>query len=328
MLFSSITDVYQPLIIPVAFALDAMAGDPRRLPHPIRWMGRAIEICEPRFRRLFRNERLAGTLFALSLILGCWGATALATTAARKINPLPGAALEAVLIFFALSTRSLRDAGMEIYRLLVKADVERARRKLAMIVGRDVAHYNADDIARAAVETVAENFVDGVLSPLFFAMLGGAPLAMAYKMVNTLDSMVGYKNQRYRRFGWAAARIDDAANFVPARLSVIVISLSARLLNADAGRRAMTTAINEGAHHSSPNAGYPEAAFAGAMAVRLNGPNFYGGVLIDIPYVGAAYGPVRLHHVRHACELMCLAALASLLICWLVSMLTVAGGTG
>jgi adenosylcobinamide-phosphate synthase len=254
---------------------------------------------------------LARALFALSLILGCWSVTALATTTARNHHPLLGFGLEVLLIFFALSARSLRDAGMTIHRLLVNDDVDRARREIALIVGRDVDHYGADDIARAAVETVAENFVDGVLSPL----------AMAYKMVNTLDSMVGYKNERYRRFGWAAARIGDAANFVPARLSVIVISLAAWLLNAQAGGRALTTAIREGAHHSSPNAGFPEAAFAGALAVKLNCPNLYGGVLVDKPHIGAAFGPVRRDHVRSACQLMVLASLMSLLICGTLSVI-------
>lgn len=318
---ASLSDAFPFLAIPAAFALDAVLGDPHRLPHPIRWMGRAIEISEPFLRKCIKNERLAGTLFALSLILGCWAVTALATTAANKIHPLLGFGLEVVLIFFALSARSLRDAGMTIHRLLVNDDVDRARREIALIVGRDVDHYGADDIARAAVETVAENFVDGVLSPLVFAMLGGAPLAMAYKMVNTLDSMVGYKTERYRRFGWASARIDDAANFVPARLSVIVISLSACLLRIAAGGRALATALREGSHHSSPNAGFPEAAFAGALAVKLNGPNLYGGVLVDKPYIGEAFGPVRADHIRYACELMFLAAIVSLLICSTVSIL-------
>ena len=195
MTYASLSDAFPLLMIPAAFALDTVLGDPRWLPHPIRWMGRAIEICEPFFRKRIRNERLAGALFALSLILGCWSVTALATTTARNLHPLLGFGLEVLLIFFALSARSLREAGMTIHRLLVNDDVDQACREIALIVGRDVDHYGAEDIARAAVETVAENFVDGVLSPLFFALLGGAPLAMAYKMVNTLDSMGGLQKR-------------------------------------------------------------------------------------------------------------------------------------
>ncbi len=316
MALSSFIDACQVFVIPAAFALDAVAGDPRWLPHPIRWMGRCIERCEPYFRNIFKNERLAGALFALTLIFGCWGATALAIAAAHKTNPLLGFSLQVVLVFFALSVRSLSDAGMFIHRLLKFAEVDQARRELSMIVGRDVDHYDTDDIARAAVETVAENFVDGVLSPLFFAALGGAPLAMAYKMVNTLDSMIGYKNERYRRFGWAAARIDDAVNFVPARLSLLIISLSARLLNANSAKRAITTAIQEGSHHSSPNAGYPEAAFAGALAVKLNGPNYYGGDLVKKPYIGIRFGTAKVGHIEKACQLMQFSALIAALFAW------------
>ena len=166
----------------------------------------------------------------------------------------------------------------------------------------------------------AENFVDGVLSPLCFAAIGGAPLAMAYKMINTLDSMVGYKNVRYHQFGWAAARIDDLANFIPARLSVPIISLAVRILAAHNAKRALSTAIKEGAQHGSPNAGYPEAAFAGALAIKLNGPNTYGGVLVDKPYIGVAFGDVTVQHIPKACVLMMLSAVISTALAWLVSL--------
>ena len=303
-------------LIPAAFALDAVLGDPRWLPHPVRWMGRAIEICESIFRRYLKNQYLAGGLFALSLILACWGLTAAALQAARMLHPAAGLGLEVVLIFFCLSARSLFDAGMEIHRLLRQERVDTARSRLSWIVGRDVDRYGADDISRATVETVAENFVDGVLSPLCFAAVGGAPLAMAYKMVNTLDSMVGYKNERYARFGWAAARLDDLANFIPARLAVGIISLAAKLLAGKTGRQALATGIKEGARHSSPNAGYPEAAFAGALAVRLGGPNYYGGVLVEKPYIGVAFGRVRQHHIQKACALMMFAALIASFLAW------------
>lgn len=286
------------------------------LPHPIRWMGRSIEICEPFFRRFMKNEFLAGTFFALFLIAGTWGAALLSVRLACRIQPLLGFGLEVVLIFFCISARSLSHAGMDIHRLLKKGWVDAARSNVAMIVGRDVQSYKADDIARATVETVAENFVDGVLSPLFFAALGGAPMALAYKMVNTLDSMVGYRNQCYLRFGRAAARIDDVANFIPARLSVIIIALAARILALHRGGRALITAVREGSHHSSPNAGYPEAAFAGALAVRLNGPNTYSGVLVEKPYIGVAFGEVKVHHIQKACELMMLAAFIAMALAW------------
>jgi adenosylcobinamide-phosphate synthase len=309
-------DAIQSLIVPTAMALDALVGDPRNLPHPIRWMGLCIENFEPRFRRLVNNEYIAGILFALALIIGCWALVMLSTHVAYSLHSLVGGLLEVVLVFYSLSARSLYDAAMEIFHRLQKGRTAAARQKLSLIVGRDVDRYETADIARASVETVAENFVDGVLSPLFFAVIGGAPLAMAYKMINTLDSMVGYKNGRYRRFGWAAARIDDLANFIPARLSILVIFLVSRALDTGRGRRALTTAVSEGANHSSPNAGYPEAAFAGALCVKLNGPNLYGGVLIDKPYIGVDFGSVRIDHIRRACELMILAAGLSGFIAW------------
>jgi adenosylcobinamide-phosphate synthase len=313
-------DLLPWLALPAAFALDAVLGDPRALPHPVRWMGRAIEKAEPFFRTRLPSERLAGLAFALSLILGCWGLAALTVRLAYQIHGLCGFAVETLLLFYCLSARSLAQAGMEIHALLTAGEVDRARSQVAMIVGRDVERYQADDIARATVETVAENVVDGVLSPLFFAAIGGAPLAIAYKMINTLDSMVGYKNPRYLLFGRAAARIDDVANFLPSRLSVLVIALAARLMTGLASRRALSTAWHEGSHHASPNAGYPEAAFAGALGVRLNGPNFYHGVLVDKPFIGKALGTVGVHHIKLACRLMTLTSLLGCLMAWLGSM--------
>lgn len=307
-------------VIPAAMALDAALGDPRWLPHPIRWMGRCIELFESPARRWIKPVRLAGTVFALALVLGCWMLSAALVQAAHGVHPLIGAVLDTVLIFYSISARSLHDAAMEIHDLLGDGRVDSARSRLDWIVGRDVAHYTSADIARAAVETVAENFADGVVSPLFFAAIGGAPLALTYKMINTLDSMVGYKNIRYHRFGWAAARMDDLVNWIPARLAVVFICLAARLLAAGRGRRSLHTAVAEGAHHSSPNAGYPEAAFAGALAVRLNGPNYYGGVRVEKPYIGVVFGRVRFHHMRMACELMGLASVLAGAAAWMTTL--------
>lgn len=309
------------LALPAAFALDAVVGDPRSLPHPVRWMGRAIERAEPFFRRRIKNQKLAGLLFAGSLIFGCWALSALTIGLAYRLHGLLGFTVETIQLFYCLSARSLAQAGREIHQLLIAGEVDKARSQVAMIVGRDVERYQAEDIARATVETVAENVVDGVLSPLFFAVLGGAPLAMAYKMVNTLDSMVGYKNPRYLLFGRAAARIDDVANFLPARLAVPLIGLAARMVSGLSARRALTTAWFEGTHHSSPNAGYPEAAFAGALGVRLNGPNFYHGILVEKPYIGVGLGNVGVDHIKQACRLMTLTAFLGCLCGWLLSLI-------
>nr|WP_321466130.1 adenosylcobinamide-phosphate synthase CbiB [uncultured Desulfobulbus sp.] len=305
------------LAMPAAFALDSLLGDPRWLPHPIRWMGRAIEVAEPLFRRWFRNELLAGALFALSLILGCWALSFLLVSLAYRVHGLLGFLCETVLLFYCFSAKSLAQAAREIYDSLRAGQVDTARSQVAMIVGRDVERYQADDIARATVETVAENAVDGVISPLFFAALGGVPLALAYKMVNTLDSMVGYKNPRYLLFGRVAARIDDLANMVPARLSVVLIALAAGLVQHTSSRSALSCAWKEGKNHASPNAGYPEAAFAGGLGVQMGGPNYYHGKLVEKPYIGRGLGQVTLEHIPRACRLMRLSSLFACLLAWL-----------
>ena len=302
-------------ILPAAFALDIMLGDPRYLPHPVRWMGKTIERLEPPFRRIHFNLTFCGALYAVVLILGTWLLTFLVLAAAHRVHPFLKTLLDIILIYYCISIRSLDDAAMEVEQCLVQKKAQAARKKVAMIVGRDIDNYKEDGLARATVETVAENLVDGVTAPLFFAAIGGAPLAMAYKMANTLDSMVGYKNQTYQQFGKAAARIDDVLNYIPARLTVPVIALAAQILSGR-GERSLATAVCEGANHASPNAGYPEAAFAGALAVKLNGPNYYNGKLVDKPYIGKRFGKTSPDHIRKSCDIMLLSSFLWLLAAW------------
>jgi adenosylcobinamide-phosphate synthase len=307
-------------MLAAAFALDLVLGDPAHWPHPVRWMGRAITGGEPWFRKLPLPPVICGGLFAAACVAGTWSLTWILRDAARQAHPLLGWGVETVLMYYCLAARALYDAAREIFGLLEGDQVDPAREKLSRIVGRDVARYGRRDIARAVVETVAENFVDGVLTPLLCAALGGAPLAMAFKMVSTLDSMVGYKNERYREFGKASARLDDAVNFLPARISVALVALAAQML-AGTGRRSLKTALAEGAHHTSPNAGWPEAAFAGALAVRLNGPNFYGGILVKKPFIGIRFGEVETGDIRKACDLMMLSSLFGLAAAMAVALL-------
>lgn len=321
--WQTVTSLGPLVILPMAMALDAVIGDPRRLPHPIRWMGAAISKGEPLFRKIPIPVILSGALFAVTLIAGCWGITRLLVHMADTIHPLAGIGLEIILLFYCLSARSLVKAAMDIHNLLENNQIPEARTELSFIVGRDVTHYQGSDIARATVETIAENFVDGVLSPLFFAVIGGAPLAMAYKMINTLDSMVGYKNPRYILFGRTAARIDDAANYIPARLAVPVIALAARLLCASLGRVSFNMAKRDGACHSSPNAGYPEAAFAGALGLRLGGPNVYHGVRVEKPYIGDPSEPTQPIHIKRACQLMLVSTLLAGLAAWTTELIAI-----
>lgn len=307
-------------VLPAAFVLDLILGDPRSVPHPVRWMGSAIEFFEPVFRKIRGHRKMTGALFCAFLVAMTLVFAAALLYVALCVHPWMKSGLEIILIYFCISVRSLEDAAMEIHGCLQQNRVIDARKKVALIVGRDVSQYDKEGLSRAVVETVAENLVDGVISPLFFAVVGGAPLALAYKMVNTLDSMVGYKNEKYIDFGAASARLDDALNFIPARLSVPIISLATHILSGQ-GRRCLKTAYDEGAHHSSPNAGYPEAAFAGALAVKLNGPNYYNGELIDKPYIGVRFGKTSTADIKKACHIMMLSSFFWLAIAWVANTL-------
>ncbi len=303
------------LLLPTAFVLDLLIGDPVWLPHPIRWMGSAIERCEPFFRSRFAPPARAGKRFAVFLISATLLLAAVAVWLARMWHPFAAWLLEVVMIYYCLSARSLLQAGWDVIEALATGGVDAGRRMVANIVGRDVSGLDTTGVSRAALESVAENMVDGVIAPLFFAALGGAPLALAYKMINTLDSMVGYKNERYHLFGRTAARIDDAANWLPARLAVPLTALGARLTGFNA-RRAWRTGWREGRFHSSPNAGYAEAAFAGALGVRLGGPNVYHGREVDKPWIGASLDAVKPADIARAGVLMLTTATLAMLLFW------------
>jgi len=294
-------------MIAAAFVLDFVFGDPRWLPHPIRWMGKSIEALEGSFRNLSLNRVLSGALLAVFLIGGTWGVCRGLLVLAEGLHPVLADGVETLLIYYSISARSLADAGGAVFQALQKNRLAEAREKTGMIVGRDVDALDTEKISQATVESVAENLVDGVISPLFYAVLGGGPLAMAFKMVNTLDSMIGYKNETYGLFGKAAAKIDDAANFIPARVSVFVIALAARFL-VQSGKTALKTAMREGNRHASPNAGYPEAAFAGVLGITLGGPGCYQGVRVEKPVIGIGLGRAGPFHIRRACDLMLLSA--------------------
>lgn len=308
---------YVPVI---AIVLDYVLADPPLWPHPVRLMGKAIERAEPCFRQLPVSPVTAGVFFAVILIFATWALTAAIVEVAAWISPQFGMAVNIVLLYFCLSARGLEKAAMEIYRLLEAGDTDTARQRLGYIVGRDVTELDENGMARATAETVAENLVDGVISPLFFALIGGVPMAMAYKMVNTLDSMVGYKDETYMMFGRGAAKIDDAANFIPARLSVPVIAAASSLL-CRRGSPAFFTGLREGPNHASPNAGYPEAAFAGALSVWFGGPNIYHGIRIEKPYIGACFPDARPIHIQQACRLMmastCITVILTVVFEWL-----------
>lgn len=291
-----------------AFAVDAAVGDPRWLPHPVVLMGQAVRWLEPRLRRTGLPLRGAGVVLAVVMAIGAWVVTWALVRAASLVHPWLGLAVSVWLFGSCLAARSLAEHALAVWRPLVAGDLSEARRKLSWIVGRDTAGLDAAEIARGAVETVAESTCDGVIAPLFWGLVGGAPLAMAYKAANTLDSMVGHKDDRYREFGWASARLDDVMNLVPARLSALLLALVAL------SGRAARTALRDASAHPSPNSGWPEAAMAGALGVRLGGVNYYDGVPEARAHMGEPLRVLTAKDIVRAVRLMYLAAVAAVVI--------------
>ena len=292
-----------PVVIGSAVLLDLLLGDPRWLPHPVVGIGKLIAFLEKPLRQLIHNERLGGILLLL-MTVGCTVAVSFGVTAgAASLHPLAGTVAGTLLAWSCLAARSLqRESGL-VAAALEQGDLPEARRYLSYIVGRDTADLDASEIWRGTVETVAENTSDGVIAPLFCLMLGGPVLAMAYKAVNTLDSMVGYKNERYLRFGWASARCDDLANWLPARLTGLLLVLAAPILGL-AGRQGWRIMGRDGRNHASPNSGIPEAAVAGALGVQLGGTNIYFGKPVEKPTIGDPRRPLDGAAWRGAVRLM------------------------
>ena len=291
-----------------AVVLDLLLGDPHWMPHPVRWMGRTISALERLLRRLFpktpAGERGAGIVLALALPALFGGGSALILWGLEHIHPWLRWAAQLWFTYQLLAARSLQTESMAVYSPLKEHDLEGARQAVSRIVGRDTQALDETGVAKAAVETVAENTCDGVTAPLIFLFLGGLPAGMAYKAVSTLDSMVGYKNDKYRWFGWASARLDDLLNFIPARLSGLLMCLGAALLPCCSGRRAWTIFWRDRRKHASPNSAHTEAACAGALGVRLAGDASYFGKLVHKPTLGDPTRPVEPEDIPRACRLM------------------------
>ncbi|MBF0101620.1 MAG: cobalamin biosynthesis protein CobD [Desulfobacterales bacterium] len=303
-------------VVLLACGIDFFMGDPEWLPHPIRLMGKWITRAESVFRQFPYSKVVNGLLFCISLVVLTWFCTYIVLYIAGALNPILEKAGEVILLYYCISITCLEGSAMKVYNYLKIQHIEKAKKSLACIVGRDVQPLSEAGVVCATVETVAENFVDGVCSPLFFYCIGGVPLAMAYKMVNTLDSMVGYKNEKYLEFGKASARMDDAANYIPARIAIHMIALAAQFLSKH-GLMTLMCAYQEGHKHTSPNSGYPEAAFSGALHIRLSGPAFYQGEHVYKPYIGRDdYIPKPLH-IKMACDMMILSSWLWIFCIWI-----------
>ena len=299
---------YQILI---AILLDQLLGDPRWLPHPVRIIGAACNGCERLTRALL--PPFAAGICSVALILGLTGATTWAVIAgATLLHPWLGSLISILLLYTTIAPRDLVRHSTEVYLALKDKNLPEARTRVGMIVGRDTAALDEAGVARAAVESVAESMVDGVTAPLFFAVLGGPMGAMLYKAINTMDSMFGYKNERYLKFGWAAARLDDLANCIPARISSLMIPAAAFLLRLDA-KGSFSILLRDRCKHASPNSGHTEAAVAGALGVQLGGANLYFGMVVEKPTLGEAARPIEPRDILRANRLMLLSSAITLL---------------
>lgn len=290
-------------LVPCAYALDLILGDPPDWPHPVRWMGTAISRGESFLRARLSDELWAGAALTFAVAGGTYAVVWLLLAALGRISELASLLAAAWLLYTTLSVKSLAVETRKVAAALESGDLPGARLALSMIVGRDTQDLDEPAIVRAAVECVAESTVDGVLSPLFYGVIGGPPLALAYKAVNTLDSMIGHKNERYVLFGRFAARLDTAVNRPPALLSGILLPLAAGLAGLSA-RGAWRAAWGDGARSAQSNAGIPEAAMAGALGVRLGGANRYGGRLVETPPLGEPIRPLRAPLIKRSIGVM------------------------
>lgn len=286
----------------LGFLVDLLVGDPHGWPHLIRGFGFLIAALE-RVLYPMKNKRAGGTLLVVVVLLLSVGLPALLLFFVWRVSPWLYIVIETVFCWQILATKSLRDESRAVYAKLASGDLPGARKAVSMIVGRDTDALDAAGVTRAAVETVAENASDGVAAPLFYMLLGGAVLGCLYKAANTMDSMVGYKNERYLDFGRTAAKLDDALNFIPARLCAWVMIFAARLCGMDAGN-ALRIYRRDKRNHASPNSAHTEAAMAGALRVRLAGDAYYFGKLCKKPYIGDAQRPIEAADILRAHKLL------------------------
>lgn len=296
-----VTMTYHCILI--AFILDLAMADPRWFPHPVRIIGKTIQALEWVLRRIRIPEQIAGVFLAMIVVAFTYTVTALLVYGISMFGDIYRVAVCGVVIYFTISLRGLTDEALNVAAMLDANDLDGARQTLAGIVGRDTANMSSEQVKRACIESVAENMVDGVISPLFFAFIGGPPLAMAYKAVNTLDSMVGYRNERYLRLGWASARLDDAANLVPARISVVLIPIAAAICRANP-INAIRIGWRDGQKHPSPNSGIPEAMIAGALGIQLGGTAVYNGVVSQRPLIGNQEEPLSVKTIEKTVQIV------------------------
>jgi adenosylcobinamide-phosphate synthase len=308
-------------VFAAAYLFDWIAGDPEWFPHPVRLVGKGIEEGERLLRRPGQApaiEIAAGGALTFGLVAAVYMGTAKTIAWMNRRGRALGFATETLLAWTCLASRSLHDESFAVVAALDADDIAFARQRLARIVGRDTQHLDVQGISRAVIETVAESCSDGIIAPLFYMAIGGVPLAMAYKTINTLDSMIGHADERYFHFGKVSARLDDVANFLPSRLTALGITMTAAIFESASSATALDTWLSDGMKHKSPNAGQPESAMSGALQVRLGGENFYEGKPVAAPLIGERFPRSSTQKakqaIRIAAAVSALGAVAALLL--------------
>ncbi len=312
-----------PEKLAACFALDLVAGDPEWFSfHPVRMMGKAIHHLERQVRRIATSpaeEMIAGAAITALLAGGAFVVSKAVLQKAKEKNGVAGDAFEILLAWTTLAVRSLVLEASAVIDALDANNLVLARQRLARIVGRDTEQLDQQAIARAVIETLAESTCDGIIAPLFYLLIGAAPLALAFKAISTLDSMIGHRDPEYLYLGRVAARVDDVANYLPARISAVLIGLSSSLVAGANADTAFRTWLRDGDNHASPNAGHPEAAMAGALQVRLGGSNNYDGEMHHSPYLGTEFQAPKSGDARRAVKVVVGASLFAFAIATLVS---------
>lgn len=310
------------LSIYIGYVTDLIVGDPYSFPHPVRFIGKLINFTQGIIRKVFKSDKqLKFGGFILWFITV--GITYLITYAIVKLfsfNVVLSVAVNSFLIYTTLATKCLKDEALKIYNVLKTGDIEKSRTQLSYIVGRDTTNLSESEIIRATVETVAENTVDGIIAPMFYAFIGGAPLAMAYKAINTLDSTVGYKNEKYKDIGFASAKIDDIANYIPARISVILMTIGSFFLRYNY-RNCFKISIRDRKNHKSPNCAFSEGAVSGALGIQLGGTNFYFGEKVYKPTIGDKLREIDKEDIIKTNKIMYASSFVSILVFTLVYVL-------
>lgn len=293
-----------PIII--GFILDLIIGDPNNPLHPVRLIGSLALKLEALFRKAFsKNLKLAGGITWIFIVSITFFVGLTIINLSEKLGITFKILIEGLIIYFCISSKGLKVEGLKVINILNTGDIDRARQQLSYIVGRDTKSLNEESIIRAVVETVAENMSDGIIAPLFFAGIGGAPLALAYKAINTCDSMFGYKNDKYIDFGFVSAKMDDLFNYIPARLTAYFIICSSYILGFNY-KNSLHIYKRDRYNHKSPNSAHPEAAVAGALGIKLGGANYYFGKLVEKPTIGDSLKNIEVKDVYNTNKILML----------------------